>query len=81
MRELPPKRGSIDIHSEFFLQPTSANRIAISLNGVPQKECQEYNQIEGWIDRFKRNGKKLVIENGNLVIERVKGVVSVDWID
>ena len=80
MAEIPPKRLSRDVHHPYF-DPDVSPRIKVCLNGVRQDMVMTYDQCEGWVERYKRENGRLVIdrERDEYVQERVYGVVSVEY--
>lgn len=76
--DLPPKRLSVEAHSPHY-NLELGRKVVIALNGKPETLCVEYDQVEGWIRRYvidETTGKLLTIL-GDVVIEKVIGVVSV----
>lgn len=50
----------------------------VTLDGVPQQECVACCNDEGYVDRYKKDASgKLVVENDELVIERIWGKVEI----
>lgn len=56
-------------------------QVNIFFNGQKQDGCIAFNVKEGWIKRYKKRAGRIVIENGELVTETIKGVVEVTWIE
>jgi hypothetical protein len=80
---LAPLRLSINEDDPSFSHVAYNQKLKVALNGVLQSAVLAYDRCQGWIDRFKREAGetgRFVVEGDDVVVERVRGVVSA-WIE